>query len=91
MAIATTNAYTYASPITKAPTFDRSEVTIEGKKTIYKIDYRYRKDYPNDHIKWCRRNMGQRSSGWDFMWVSELLIIEVWDDKLKFMYEMWKN
>ena len=42
-------------------------------------------------LRWCRRNMGQRNSGWDFMWVSELLIIEIWDDKLKFMYEMWKN
>ena len=91
MAISTTNAYTYNSFITKPPTFDRSEVTTQGRKTIYKIDYRHRKDYPNDHIKWCRRNMGQRSSGWDFMWVSELLIIEIWDDKLKFMYEMWKN
>ena len=91
MAISATNAYTYVSPISQSPTFDRSAVTTEGKKTIYKIDYRHHKGYPNDHIKWCRRNMGQRSSGWDFMWVSELLIIEIWDEKLKFMYEMWKN
>ena len=35
--------------------------------------------------------MGQRGSGWDFMWISDLLMIEIWDDKLKFMYEMWKN
>ena len=72
-------------------TIDRSEVTTSGSKTIYKIDYRHHKGYPNEHIKWCRRNMGHRGSGWDFMWVSELLIIEIWDDKLKFMYEMWKN
>lgn len=82
---------TFAPMIRTVATNDRSEITTSGGKTIYKIDYRFRKDYPNDHIKWCRRNMGHRGTGWDFMWVSELLVIEVWDDKLKFMYEMWKN
>jgi hypothetical protein len=89
MAIATTN--TLVPLIDGSSNFDRSEVTTRGDKTIYRIDYRHRKDYPTDHIKWCRRNMGYRGNGWDFMWVSEMLIIEVWDDKLKFMYEMWKN
>ena len=70
---------------------DRSDVTTSGDKTIYRIDYRHRKDYPNDHIKWCRRNMGHRGTGWDFMLVGGVLVIEVWDNKLTFMYEMWKN
>jgi hypothetical protein len=86
----TTNTHIRLAPASRI-TIDRSEVTTRGDKTIYKIDYRNRKDYPGDHIKWCRRNMGDRGTGWDFMWVSELLVIEVWDDKLKFMYEMWKN
>ena len=87
----TKNTGTFAPVMRNIEPDDRSEVTILGGKTIYKIDYRHRKGYPNDHIKWCRRNMGQRSSGWDFMWVGELLIIEIWDEKLKFMYEIWKN
>jgi hypothetical protein len=90
MAISTTNAYTY-TPASFISNFDRSGVTTLGAKTIYKIDYRHKKGYPNERIKWCRRNMGERGIGWDFMWVSELLTIEIWDDKLKFMYEMWKN
>ena len=90
MAIATTKN-TLVSLIDTTATNDRSKVSMLGNKTIHRIDYRHRKDYPNDHIKWCRRNMGDRGTGWDFTWVSELLIIEIWDDKLKFMYEMWKN
>jgi hypothetical protein len=86
----TTNTHIRLAPASRI-IIDRSEVTTRGDKTIYKIDYRNRKDYPGDHIKWCRRNMGDRGTGWDFMWISELLVIEVWDDKLKFMYEMWKN
>jgi hypothetical protein len=89
--MAITKTGTFAPMIRTHAANDRSGVTTSGGKTIYKIDYRFRKDYPNDHIKWCRRNMGHRGTGWDFMWVSELLVIEVWDDKLKFMYEMWKN
>jgi hypothetical protein len=89
--MAITKTGTFAPMIRTVATNDRSEVTTSGGKTIYKIDYRFRKDYPNDHIKWCRRNMGDRGTGWDFTWVSQLLIIEIWDDKLKFMYEMWQN
>jgi len=89
--MAITKLGTFTPTIHASSNFDRSEVTTRGDKTIYKIDYRYRKDYLNSHIKWCRRNMGQRGSGWDFMWISDLLMIEIWDDKLKFMYEMWKN
>jgi hypothetical protein len=86
----TTNTHIRLAPASRI-TIDRSEVSIYGNKTVYRIDYRNRKDYPGDHIKWCRRNMGERGVGWDFTWVSNLLMIEIWDDKLKFMYEMWKN
>jgi hypothetical protein len=89
--MAITKSGTFTPTIQGSSNFDRSEVTSFGGRTTYKIDYCYRKDYPNDHIKWCRRNMGERGIGWDFMWVSDLLMIEIWDDKLKFMYEMWKN
>jgi len=89
--MAITKANTFVPMIRTVTSNDRSEVTTIGDKTIYKIDYRFNKGYPNDHIKWCRRNMGARGTGWDFMWISELLIIEICDDKLKFMYEMWKN
>ena len=89
--MANTKANTFVPMISTVASNDRSEVTTKGDKTIYKIDYRFRKDYPNDHIKWCRRNMGARGTGWDFMWITELLVIEIWEDKLKFMYEMWKN
>ena len=89
--MAITKTGPFAPMIQNITSKDRSKVSMLGNKTIYRIDYRHRKDYPNDHIKWCRRNMGDRGTGWDFTWVSQLLIIEIWDDKLKFMYEMWKN
>ena len=44
-----------------------------------------------DHIKWCRRNLGDRHDGWDFWLANGMLYIEVWGDKAKFTYEMWKN
>ena len=66
-------------------------VEVIGNKTYYRIYYGKRKDYPNDHIKWCRRNLGERGVGWDFTFISNMLTIEIWDDKLKFMYEIWKQ
>jgi len=89
--MAITKSGTLTPSIHASSNSDRSEVTTFGNKTIYRIDFFHHKGYPNDHIKWCRRNMGHRSVGWDFMYVGGLLIIEIWDDKLKFMYEMWKN
>jgi len=89
--MAITNSGTFAPSIHASSNSDRSDVSIYGNKTVYRIDYRNRKDYPGDHIKWCRRNMGERGVGWDFTWVSNLLMIEIWDNKLKFMYEIWKN
>ncbi len=70
---------------------DRSEVAHHNGRVLYKIDLRYRKINEVEHIKWCRRNLGERNSTWDFWLAGGMLYIEVWGDKAKFTYEMWKN
>lgn len=70
---------------------DRSGVEQGRKGTLYKIDLHFRKINEVDHIKWCRRNLGYRGSDWDFWLAGGILYIEVWGDKQKFTYEMWKN
>lgn len=70
---------------------DRSGVEQSRKGTLYKIDLHFRKINEVDHIKWCRRNLGDRGSDWDFWLAGGILYIEVWGDKAKFTYEMWKN
>ena len=71
---------------------DRSGVVHNRNgRTIYRIDLQYRKINEVEHIKWCRRNLGERHDGWDFWMANGILYIEVWDDKAKFTYEMWKN
>jgi hypothetical protein len=70
---------------------DRSGVeTTSRGRTIHKIDLRYRKINQVEYIKWCRRNLGDRGSDWDFWLANGVLYIEVWGDKAKFTYEMWK-
>lgn len=72
--------------------FDRSGVDHnQNGSTIYRIDLQYRKINEVEHIKWCRRNLGERSRDWDFWLAGGILYIEVWGDKAKFTYEMWKN
>ena len=87
----TKNTGTFAPMIRTVATNDRSEVTTSGGKTIYKIDYRFRKDYPNDHIKWCRRNFGERGDGWDFTAGTRHVQITMWSSRLITMYELWMN
>lgn len=70
---------------------DRSGVEHSRKGTLYKIDLNFRKINEVEHIKWCRRNLGERHDGWDFWLAGGVLYIEVWGDKQKFTYEMWKN
>ena len=36
-----------------------------------------------------RRNFGERHQGWDFSLVGGCVTIELWDDRLITMYEMW--
>jgi hypothetical protein len=69
---------------------DRSGVETSRGRTIHKIDLRHRKINEVEYIKWCRRNLGDRGSDWDFWLSNGVLYIEVWGDKAKFTYEMWK-
>lgn len=68
---------------------ERDSTTYNGK-TTYTRDCRFRKEDPADLIKWCRRNFGERGVGWDFTYVSDFVTIDIWYDKYKTMYEMWK-
>lgn len=71
---------------------DRSGMEKHKNNIVYKIDLRYNKTFnEHEHIKWCRRNLGERSSDWDFWLVGGMLYVEVISDKAKFTYEMWKN
>lgn len=91
MAIARSTG-TFAPAMTaNASTEDRSSIERKDGRVLYKIDLRYRKINEVEHIKWCRRNLGERSSTWDFWLAGGMLYIEVWGDKAKFTYEMWKN
>ena len=72
---------------------DRSGVEHDSRTghTLHKIDLNYRNINEMEHIQWCRRNLGDRHNGWDFWLVGGLLYIELWGEKQKFTYEMWKN
>lgn len=59
-------------------------------KTVYVRDCRYHKEDPSIIVKWMRRNFGERHTGWDFSLVGGCVTIELWDDRLITMYEMWK-
>ena len=67
----------------------RDSVTKNGIDTCYRYDCKFRKEDPSIIVKWCRRNFGQRGSGWDFRLISGLIEIDIWDDKYKVMYELW--
>jgi hypothetical protein len=71
---------------------DRSEVIRGSSGIVYKIDLEFHQNIDErEHIKWCRRNLGERSIDWDFWLAGGILYVEVWSDKAKFTYEMWKN
>jgi hypothetical protein len=84
---------TFAPYTPIAPQADRTEVRrYEGSgRMVHVIDLAYQKVNELEYIKWCRRNLGDRHDGWDFWLVGGLLYIEVWGEKQKFTYEMWKN
>lgn len=79
------------APMMTGSNEDRSGVEHDGPNTLYKIDLKFRKIDETEHIKWCRRNLGERTVNWDFWLAGGILYIEVWGDKAKFTYEMWKN
>ena len=59
------------------------------KQYVYRC--REKKENPEDIVRWCRRNLGHRGNGWDFLLTSGNVTIEIWHDRLKTMYEMWKE
>ena len=61
-----------------------------GNRTVYNRDCRYHKEDPTIIVKWMRRNFGERHQGWDFSLVGGCVTIELWDDRLITMYEMWQ-
>lgn len=74
------------------PTTDQSKYEIHhGGKIFHQIDLKFNKIDPTEYVKWCRRNLGDRHSTWDFWLAGGVLYIEVWGEKAKFTYEMWKN
>ena len=84
---------TFAPMMTSRPTKeDRSEVIPGPSSVTYKIDLEFHQHIDEyEHIKWCRRNLGERNENWDFWLSGDILYVEVWGDKAKFTYEMWKN
>ena len=84
---------TFAPMMTSRPTKeDRSEVIRGSSSVVYKIDLEFHQNIDeHEHIKWCRRNLGERSQDWDFWLAGGIMYVEVWGDKAKFTYEMWKN
>lgn len=62
-----------------------------NRTTQYVYDCVSKKEDPSIIVKWCRRNFGQRGSGWDFLLTSGRVTILLWDDKYITMYEMWHN
>jgi hypothetical protein len=70
---------------------DRSMVYKDGEKTFYSVDLQFNKIDPQAHIKWCRRNLGERNRDWDFTLSGGLLVIETKTSKATFAYELWKN
>ena len=88
MAIANSGRFIPATynPATKA---NMDGVSHLGSRSQYTYDCVFRKEDPSVIVKWCRRNFGQRGSGWDFYLNHGRVIIEISDSKYKVMYEMW--
>ncbi len=83
---------TFAPYVGSQPTADRSVYEIHHTgKIFHQIDLNYTKIDPNEYVKWCRRNLGDRGNTWEFWMAGGVLYIEVWGEKAKFTYEMWKN
>ena len=59
-----------------------------ANKRKYIYDCRLKNQDPSVIVKWCRRNFGERGSGWDFFLLSGSVTIEIWNEKYMTMYEM---
>lgn len=60
-----------------------------GERTIYTYNFKKRNEDPSKVIKWMRRNFGDRGRGWDFHLAGGNIIVEIWENKFKTMYELW--
>jgi hypothetical protein len=79
-------------PLTTYTVKDESKYENKSNGRIFHtIDLNFQKIDPKEYISWCRRNLGDRGSTWDFWMAGGKLYIEVWGEKEKFTYEMWKN
>lgn len=70
---------------------DKSTYETKNNRILHTIDLAFSKIDVTEYIKWCRRNLGERGHNWDFWMAGNLLYVEVWGEKEKFTYEMWKN
>jgi hypothetical protein len=78
-------------PYTAPTREDRTKYELRGTHILHQIDLNFQKIDEREYIKWCRRNLGERGQSWDFWLAGGILYIEVWGEKEKFTYEMWKN
>mgnify|MGYP003350353866 CR=1 FL=1 len=62
-----------------------------GGKIFHQIDLKFSKIEPNDYIKWCRRNFGDRGDGWDFTGGGKIVDVLIWSSKLITMWEIWQE
>ena len=85
-----TGTFVQHTPLHSTPDQTKYEIH-HGGKIFHQIDLKFSKIEPNDYIKWCRRNLGNRGETWDFWLAGGVLYVEVWGEKAKFTYEMWKN
>lgn len=73
------------------PVIDYIDVVRKNNDYSNKKQYVPKVEDASAHIKWCRRNFGERGDGWDFAGSGEGLTIFIWSNKLQFMYEMWQQ
>lgn len=57
----------------------------------YRYDTKVKDSNAVTHVKWLRRNFGNRGEGWDFTFCGGYVIIDIWEIRLQVMYEMWKE
>ena len=90
MAILNLGKFTQASP-SIYPHLCKDNKYKDRDRTVYVRDCSYHKEDPSIIVKWMRRNFGERHQGWDFSLVGGCVTIEIWDDRLITMYEMWQT
>ena len=68
---------------------DKTIKSARGYTHCY--DFRFRKEEPSYITKWLRRNLGERGNGYDFTlnFKSGTVEINIFNDKLNFIYEIW--